>query len=275
MSWATLESNAYWTLFTAALLVVGVWEMYRPWRKVSEQLGRRWRSHALLIVASGAITVLIFRASLVMIAVTASHSRFGLLNRPWLPPAIRFVAGFLLLDFLSYVFHRVSHAFLPLWKVHQVHHSDPDFDLSNGFRNHPLETLINQAAYSGAIALLAPPPAAVLAAQLAAMLAAFFTHANANLPGWIDKPLRRIFVTPGMHRVHHSEEVPEQMANFGEILPWWDRLFGTYLEAPAAGSDSVRMGLQGVQSPAAAGFLFMLMQPFRARPTSTEIREIR
>lgn len=268
MSWATLESNAYWTLFAAALLLVGLWEMYRPWRRVSEDLVRRWRSHALLIVTSGAITVLIYRASLVMIAVAVSHAKFGVLNRAWMPLVFRCVAGFLLLDFLSYLFHRVSHSFLPLWKIHQVHHSDPDFDLSNGFRNHPLETLITQAAYSGAIALLAPPPAAVLAAQLAAMLAAFFTHANASLPGWIDRPLRMIFVTPGMHRVHHSEEVPEQKANFGEILPWWDRLFGTYQEAPAAGNDEVRMGLRGVEGPATGSFFFMLLQPFRSRPTA-------
>lgn len=263
MSWAALETNSYWLLFSAALAGVGLWEMYRPWRRVSGQLVRRWRNHALLVVISSAITLLVYRASLVMLSVAASHSKYGVLNRPAIPLALRFILGLLLLDFLSYVLHRASHTLPLLWRVHQVHHSDSDFDLSTGVRNHPLETLIVQAAYSGAILLFAPPPEAVLAVQLTAMLSAFFTHANAKLPPWIDRPLRMIFVTPDMHRVHHSEEVHEQTANFGEIFPWWDRVFGTYLEAPAAGREGVRLGLRGVESPTSAGLVFMLTQPFR------------
>jgi sterol desaturase/sphingolipid hydroxylase (fatty acid hydroxylase superfamily) len=76
-----------------------------------------------------------------------------------------------------------------------------------------------------------------------------------------------IFVTPEMHRVHHSDELRDQNANLGEIFPWWDHLFGTYVETPLAGLERMRVGLKGLQSPASAGFLFLLTLPFRRDAT--------
>jgi sterol desaturase/sphingolipid hydroxylase (fatty acid hydroxylase superfamily) len=153
--------------------------------------------------------------------------------------------------------------------VHQVHHSDPDVDLSTGLRNHPLETIVSQGAFSLSIAVLAPPPSAVLAMELVALLQTFFSHANANPPLWMERLIGMLVVTPRMHRVHHSEEMREQNANLGEVFPWWDRMFGTYLERPAAGFDQMRFGLEGSQNSASAGLLFMLSQPFRSRPLLT------
>jgi sterol desaturase/sphingolipid hydroxylase (fatty acid hydroxylase superfamily) len=267
MSWASIEASAYWAVFSAALLGVALWEMYCPWRSVSTQLGRRWRNHALLVTTSTVITALIFRASLVAVAAGAANNRFGLLNRSWIPLAARWILALVLLDLLSYGLHYASHSVRLLWKVHQVHHSDPDYDLSTGVRNHPLETLLVQAVTAGTIVILAAPPAAILAAQLVGMLFGFFTHANAKLPPWIEKGLRMIFVTPEMHRVHHSDELRDQNANLGEIFPWWDHLFGTYVETPLAGLERMRVGLKGLQSPASAGFLFLLTLPFRRDAT--------
>ncbi len=263
MSWAKLEANAYWTLFSVALAAVALWEMYRPWRKVSGKLLQRWRSHALLVLTSSLITMLVYRASLVMVAVGVEHRSFGILNHSRPPLAVRIALGFILLDLVSYVFHRAAHSIPILWRVHQVHHSDRDFDLSTGFRNHPLETVVQQSAYLATIVIFAPPPAAVLATQLAGMALAFFTHANAKLPAWIEKPLRSIFVTPDMHRIHHSELVREQTANYSEILSWWDRLFGSYVGVPAAGADGMRLGLEGCEDSRTENLTFMLAQPFR------------
>jgi hypothetical protein len=46
-------------------------------------------------------------------------------------------------------------------------------------------------------------------------------------------------------------------------------MFGTYLERPAAGFEDMRFGLEGSQNPASAGLLFMLSQPFRPSPQSS------
>jgi sterol desaturase/sphingolipid hydroxylase (fatty acid hydroxylase superfamily) len=258
-----IEANAYWILFSAALLGVALWETLWPWRAVSKQLTRRWCNHALLVCVSSGASMLFYRASLVIVAVAVANSRFGLLNRPGLPLVVRCILGFVLIDLLRYALHRGFHSVPLLWRVHQVHHSDPDFDLSTGLRNHPLEALAVQAVLCVVIAVLAPPLAAVLAMEFVAIVQSFFTHANANLPFWMEPLVGMIFITPQMHRVHHSEEMREQNANFGEVFPWWDRIFSTFLEVPEAGFDAMRIGLKGSQDPDNTGFLFMLTQPFR------------
>jgi sterol desaturase/sphingolipid hydroxylase (fatty acid hydroxylase superfamily) len=216
----------------------------------------------MLIICTVA-SVGLYRISPVVMAFNVGSSRLGLLNRSWLPFAVRCVIAILALDLVRYSTHRLSHSVGAFWRFHQVHHSDPDFDISTGLRVHPLEVVLTQGAYLLAVAILAPPVIAVLIAELASILQSFFSHANASLPGWVEKPLRAVFVTPDMHRIHHSEEVTEQYKNLSDIFPWWDHLFGTYLEKPAAGEDGMVTGLKGFQDERSLGIGFMLTQPFR------------
>ena len=163
---------------------------------------------------------------------------------------------------MKYTMHWAHHAVPFLWRVHRVHHSDPDFDVSTATRVHPIEVVLSQGAYFAVIAIFAPPVAAVLVAELVSCFQSFFGHANASLPGWVEKPLRALFYTPDLHRIHHSEEIGEQSRNFGDIFPWWDRLFRTYLAAPAAGQERIVVGVKGYQDQDSLGVAFMLAQPF-------------
>ena len=113
-----------------------------------------------------------------------AHSRFGLFHQIALPYAVRFILTILLLDFVRYAVHWAEHHVPILWRMHQVHHSDPDFDLSTGARVHPLETVLVQGATLAAVALLAPPVAAVLAVELVTCFQVFFAHANVSMPVW-------------------------------------------------------------------------------------------
>ena len=262
MPWVRLESGVYWCVFVAAFLGVAIWESFRPRRGLCVPTGRRWGNHALLLVICTIISVGIYRASPVVIAASFAGSRFGLLNKPWLPFAARCILAVLLLDLVKYALHRACHSVRLLWRMHQVHHSDPDFDVSTAFRVHPIELIFNQFGYFGAIAILAAPPVAVLIAEMASTFQGFFGHANARLPEWLEKPVRAIFVTPDMHRIHHSEEIREQNRNLGDIFPWWDRLFGTYVSTPAAGQAEMMTGLKGYQNPSSLDFAFMLRLPF-------------
>jgi len=92
--------------------------------------------------------------------------------------------------------------------------------------------------------LLAPPALGVLGLELADAAVNFFVHANVALPQWIEMRLRRVVITPDMHRIHHSEVVAEQNANFGIVFPWWDRLFGTYRPEPSAGQEAMTIGIE-------------------------------
>src|ERR1019366_6586758 len=115
--------------------------------------------------------------------------------------------------------HWAEHHVPILWRMHQVHHSDPDFDLSTGARVHPLEAVLVQGATLGAVVLLAPPVAAVLAVELVTCFQVFFAHANVSMTVGVEKYLRRVWVTPEMHRVHHSEDAAEQGRNLSDIFP--------------------------------------------------------
>ena len=261
VQWIRIESGAYWFVFVAAFLACAVWESFRPKRDFNGT-ERRWGKHGILLVICTVASVGLYRISPVVMAVNVSASRFGLLNKTWLPFAIRCVIAILALDLLRYSTHRLHHAVATLWRWHQIHHSDPDFDVSTGLRVHPIEVVLTQGAYLAAVAILAPPVVAVLIAEVASALQSFFSHANASLPLWLEKPLRAVLVTPDMHRIHHSDEMGEQFKNLGEIFPFWDHLFGTYLAKPAAGEEGLVTGLKEFQNHGTLDLRFMLAQPF-------------
>jgi sterol desaturase/sphingolipid hydroxylase (fatty acid hydroxylase superfamily) len=265
MPWIKILSAAYWVLFVAAFLAVAVWESFQPKRALSAPAERRWGRHALLLAVSSVAQKAVFRVSPVVVAVAAANSRFGVFNKPWLPFVVRCGAAVLLLDLVQYGVHRTFHSVSFLWRIHEVHHSDPDYDVSTAGRFHPLEVIAVQGVNLAAVALLALPPIGVLVSGLLGLVINFFVHANASLPGWAERLLRSMIITPDLHRIHHSEEIGEQQRNLGQTFSWWDRLFGTYLAKPAAGEAGIVTGIKGLQNGESLGLGFMLAEPFRAR----------
>jgi sterol desaturase/sphingolipid hydroxylase (fatty acid hydroxylase superfamily) len=90
-----------------------------------------------------------------------------------------------------------------------------------------------------------------------------FNHGNVRMPVAIDRILRRVLVTPDMHRVHHSVDPRETNSNFGFSLPWWDRLFGTYRAEPRDGHEAMTIGIDRFRSPRELWLDRMLLQPLR------------
>ena len=266
MPWTQLAGRAYWLVFAGAFFAVAVWESRRPARPLSVREERRWSRHALVLAIGFALTFVVYRVSPVMVALAAQDSGLGVLNRAWLPGILRWTLAIVLLDLVRYGVHRAHHSVPLLWRVHQVHHSDPDLDASTGARFHPIEMIVTQGAYLAAIALSAPPLGAVVVAELLFAWQTLFSHANASLPRWIERPLLVVWVTPNMHRIHHSDQVRNQNANFGDLFPWWDRLFATYVAEPAAGVASLRPGLTEFQNDRSVDLGFVLGLPFRRRP---------
>jgi sterol desaturase/sphingolipid hydroxylase (fatty acid hydroxylase superfamily) len=153
-----------------------------------------------------------------------------------------------------------------LWRLHRVHHTDLDVDVTTGTRFHPIEILISTGIKCAAVAAIGAPPVAVLIFEVLLNATAVFNHANARLPAALDRWLRMLVVTPDMHRVHHSIVYNETNSNFGFNLPWWDRLFGTYRAQPAAGQERMTLGVDAFRSPEALRIDRLLVQPFRDTP---------
>jgi sterol desaturase/sphingolipid hydroxylase (fatty acid hydroxylase superfamily) len=272
----TLFSQAYWLehassikngLLLASFTLFALWETFQPRRNLTTPAGRRWASNSAITLLFATPTTLVTRVSNVLLAMAVAHSRYGLLNREAVPLWIRFVLAILALDLFRYGAHRLYHSIPALWRVHQVHHADPDFDWSTSFLFHPGEFLLSQLAYFGAIAILAPPAIAVLGLEVIMVAQNLFVHANVRLSPWLDGALRQVVVTPDMHRVHHSDEFAEQNANFGDVFSLWDRFFGTYVAQPAAGHEGMGIGLRELALERGLNLWQMLALPFRRQPS--------
>ncbi|MEW8620949.1 MAG: sterol desaturase family protein, partial [Candidatus Thiodiazotropha endolucinida] len=108
-----------------------------------------------------------------------------------------------------------------------------------------------------------PPVVAVVIFEILLNATAMFNHGNISIPERIDRVLRLFVVTPDMHRVHHSVHAPMANSNFGFNLPWWDRLFGTYVAQPPEGHVEMEIGLNEFRDPQQVDRLpGMLMLPF-------------
>ena len=269
----------YWLAFVASFLGVAVWESVRPRVALSEPVERRWGIHALLVFASLLTGAILLPLSPVLLAASMSGSHYGLLNKPWIPSAARWIVAILLLDLTRYASHRAMHSFHFLWRLHQIHHSDRDFDGTTGVRGHPLEGIFTKGATLVTIAILAPPVSAVLVAELVSVFESFFTHANAALPYWLQRPLGLFFFTSNAHVIHHSVEMHQQNSNFGDIFPWWDRIFGTYHPPLPEGKDRFVIGLEEFQHDPSFRFVKLLELPFKAKsaapsaPASDEVQQ--
>ncbi|HEV2688607.1 MAG TPA: sterol desaturase family protein [Bryobacteraceae bacterium] len=259
---ASHEVAITWWVFVSAMVLIGLAETFRPRRDLQNPTGRRWIANGLLAGTHLAVYALL-PAGATLVALFVQKSQYGLLNRAGIPLGLRIVLAIMVLDLSHYAVHYLLHRFPWLWRVHQVHHSDPDFDLTTGVRTHPFEVFLTEGANLAAIALLAPPPVAVIALGIVTAMQNLFSHANLHLPEWFDAGLRRILVTPDVHRIHHSESITEQNTNFGFVFPWWDRLFGTYLVAPAQGHRKMGVGLRGFQDGRSMNILHLLAMPFR------------
>lgn len=185
---------------------------------------------------------------------------FGLL--PWLQisPELTVLCALFALDLSAYILHRISHNWAWLWRLHLVHHSDTDVDVSTSYRHHPLEVTLSTAWHVIIISLLGAPLAAVLLYEALHKVFDIFSHANLRLPHTVDNMLRWLVITPAMHRVHHSSQRFETNSNYGGLFSVWDRLFGSYRTV----LTSNQLGLEYFRSRRDQTFTGLLLQPFRA-----------
>ncbi|MDA8257606.1 MAG: sterol desaturase family protein [Betaproteobacteria bacterium] len=249
--------------FFGIFALMAAWEAAAPRRVRLHARLQRWSANLGLVVFNTLLVRLLFPFAAVAFAVLATQRGWGLLNNLALPEWAALVLAVVALDFAIYLQHVMFHAVPALWRLHLVHHADPDFDVTTGARFHPIEIILSMLIKFSVIAVLGAPAAAVLVFEVLLNATAMFNHANLRLPAGVDAGLRLLLVTPDMHRVHHSMEVAEANSNFGFNLPWWDRLFGTYRAAARLPQESMAIGVAGLTGdPRCVSLTGMLAIPF-------------
>jgi sterol desaturase/sphingolipid hydroxylase (fatty acid hydroxylase superfamily) len=252
--------------FVAIFVVMALWEVLAPRRALTVGKAIRWVNNLGLVALNTLLLRLLFPAAAVGMAVFAAQQGWGVLNYVELPFWLAVMIAVIALDFVIWLQHVMVHAIPVLWRLHRVHHADPDYDLTTGARFHPIEIFLSMLIKFATIAVLGPPVVAVIIFEVLLNATAMFNHGNVRLRARIDRVLRWFVVTPDMHRVHHSVEDDETNSNFGFNLPWWDRLFGTYRDQPRGGHEGMTIGIRGYNQPRDVSWLpGLLVLPFRGR----------
>jgi sterol desaturase/sphingolipid hydroxylase (fatty acid hydroxylase superfamily) len=250
--------------FTIFLCVFGVMVVLERGYSLLPPPAHRLRMQIINVMlgALGAVSVrLILPFVSTLVAMHVGSAGTGLLPMIGLPLAANVAIGIVVLDFAIYWQHRWMHALPALWRLHRAHHLDEHLDASSAVRFHPVEIAASALYRALIVTVLGLPVLAVLTFEITINAAALFHHSNLRIPARFDALLRLVFVTPAVHRVHHSILDSEQRSNFGFSVTWWDRMFGSYRSRSEQRIDIPRVGVKRTQ-PAPASLAQVLLDPF-------------
>lgn len=260
------EAIIRFAVFLALFAVLASAEALAPRLQRKHSRRARWLTNWGIILAD-TITLRLLAIALPLLAIGAALDAeahgWGLFNAIGLPAFFEILIAILLLDLLIWAQHVVTHKVPLLWRLHRVHHADPDFDVSTAIRFHPIEIALSMLLKIGAVYILGPAPLAVLLFEILLNGMSMFNHANLRLPRRIETLLRRVIVTPDMHMIHHSTLRTDHDSNYGFSLSIWDRLFGTYREQPEGGEERFEIGLDLPPDSRPTYLGWALLSPFR------------
>ena len=252
--------------FIGIFAAVATWELMAPRRVLTASKLVRWCNNLGLVFINTLVLRLLFPVAAAGLAALAQLRGWGLFNVYPIPFPIATILAIVILDGVIYLQHVMFHAIPVLWRLHRVHHADPDYDVTTGARFHPVEIILSMLIKFATILVLGPTVVAVVIFEVLLNATALFNHGNIRLPLGVDRVLRLFLVTPDMHRVHHSVEDDETNSNFGISLPWWDRLFGTYRDQPRAGHEGMTIGIHQYTEPRQVTWLpGILTLPFKGK----------
>lgn len=259
----TVDSEATIRLlvFISALILLAALEHFFPRRTLKYSKVQRWLGNFGISIFNTLLTRLLIPIAGVGAAIFATEQNWGLLNLINLPAWLSVITFLLVFDLAIYFQHRLFHAIPVLWRLHRMHHTDMDYDVSTGNRFHPLSILISSAIKLALIFVIGPLPVAVIIAEVLLNATSMFNHSNFKIGLKLDRTLRCFLVTPDMHRVHHSSNPQEHSKNFGFNFPWWDRLFGSYKDQPELGHDKMEIGISGFRNEESTGLATLILQP--------------
>ena len=266
----------------AALAILGVFLIVeRVWPAQPRPLFATGYRHDLILTGFNALLV----APLVT-ALTLSFVHVVRTGLPWIVlPKIGTVPRWgviavimVAMDFCNWFAHLANHRVRMLWRFHELHHSQEDMNVLTVFRTHPLIHVSYLIALIPGVVLLANGALSITVLVMYGGIVAF-AHSNTRL-GF--GPLRRIFVSPNYHRIHHDLNGPQDV-NLGFALTIWDQLFHRAV-FPTAETVRIDTGLPGrplrveQASPRARHFSVLAAQlvgPFRPMPEPEELLSIR
>jgi len=172
-------------------------------------------------------------------------------------------------DFAGYLVHRFMH--LPwVWRIHAFHHASHSLNWVTGARGSPLHVVLIQLPGTLIASLLLLPHniTAFTVVMLIEIGSQHLNHSNLRLP--FARQFEWVLVTPQMHFLHHDEWADHGKCNYGFYFSFWDRVFGTYVDASTMANKG-KLGLKENYEESAMFWGYQLKE----RANNTDQREKR
>ena len=235
------------TFFLSILIILIMAEILLPKKKRIHNRKDRWITNGLItLINTASVNIVHIAIPLIAIvaAVDVSNGKIGLFNIINFPIWIEIILTVIILDFIIWGQHLLSHKIPFVWRFHRMHHTDRDLDVTTAVRFHPFEIIFSMFIKITSIYILGASAIAVIIFEIMLNGMAMFNHANLRIPFRIENILRKFIVTPDLHRIHHSIYIDEHNKNFGFSLSIWDKIFKCYLDQPRDGHKDMKLGLK-------------------------------
>ena len=243
------------SVFLGLLVLFSALEFVIPRRVMPGSKPKRVVANLSLVVISSVAAKTLLLTTTSLVAIWVAENDYALIGFQ-MPVLLAIV----LLDLIIYWQHRLFHVVPFFWRLHKVHHSDNAIDASTALRFHPVEIILSLLVKFIAIIAFGIPVLAIVIFEVLLNATALFNHSNIKVP--FDNILRLFIVTPDMHRVHHSVIPGETNSNYGFNVPWWDRVFGSYVAQPEQGHEGMKIGLNQYEG-GETSLVKLLWMPFK------------
>ena len=254
----SLALSSFASSIVGGLVFITLLEIVLPYRK--EWLPSKGEIKIdlifMLLIQVGLPKLLTILTAVYLISFTQTHGLHleGYWPHQW-PAWKQMLFMMFFADFFRYWLHRAAHEWIPLWRVHAVHHSVQKLYWLNVGRFHPIDKSLQFIVEIMPFIFLGVSDEVTTLYFVIYAIKGFFQHSNVDTKlGW----LNYIISGPELHRWHHSKTIKESNTNYGNNVIVWDILFGTFLYPKDR--EVGELGLLNRHYP--AGFLAQMKTPF-------------
>jgi sterol desaturase/sphingolipid hydroxylase (fatty acid hydroxylase superfamily) len=245
---------------------------------LKRMLYNKWRHAGINIFFTLTTVVVNFGLAFMMSGSSeyVTGQEFGFFYWVSMPLWLKAILAMMILDLVgAWFIHLLEHKVKWMWRFHLIHHTDAYVDTTTANRHHPGESLFRAVFTSIAIFIAGAPFGVVMLYQSLSAVLSQFNHANISLPGWLDKSISWLIVSPNMHKVHHHYTQPLTDTNYGNIFSIWDRFFGTFAKAkPSELVYGIDTHTKPEEHSHIGNLLEMPFQPYRP-PVGSKFSEVK
>ncbi|MEE9326736.1 MAG: sterol desaturase family protein [Cocleimonas sp.] len=250
-----------------SIILLFLIEGYIPRRTTEKNQTTRWFSNIFLALFNHFFVIFYSLALIVVLRNFQPES--PLLQHFKVSDTPAFLIILLLMDFINYWLHRGYHRVPVLWRIHSVHHTDTEIDVTTSHRHHPFEVMITVLILTLILMLLGAPVIVIVIYSLLHSLADSFSHSNIVLPKKVDNILRLFIITPDFHRMHHSSDKQYTDSNYSTLLSFYDYLFGTATRLPYDKIPRMELGLETQREAKDSRIDYLFLAPFTYKKNKT------